>query len=279
MLSCRLPSGGGRPPSVREQISQWRAENVEGCRIPGSAGKGLLIGATGTGTDIGLISAKTGGVVLGGEVGRDEVRKLMTPRLTTPRQDLPQNMTFHQNVREMTVGYNTARNISLTPRNLSTPNARASPRLQTARPMSARPANRSDIILRATSENNAISQRADRRPMARGAEERASRKDERLDRMKAAMSKRAEVCSLRTHSKRTGVPVRYERKLGQEAQEEIKDLKAEVADLRAELQAFVNTQSPVNLVDDSAKDSQTCLGRRKAGMYYAGRVFPRDIVD
>ena len=66
---------------------------------------------------------------------------------------------------------------------------------------------------------------------------------------------------------------------------QLNDLKTEVASLRAELQAFVNTHAPAR----TPRQDVECLpdtdvsvagfGKKKAGMYYDGRAMSREIVD
>ena len=58
---------------------------------------------------------------------------------------------------------------------------------------------------------------------------------------------------------------------------ELLGLRSEVASLRAELQAFVQTASPAK------GEAEGVVGRdfrlKKVGMYYGGRSFPQDLVD
>jgi hypothetical protein len=262
----RLPSRGERPKSVRDEIRQWRADNISG---PHNAGSG---GATPAAA--GGVACAVAGEGSSSGAGAPALGRLITPRLATPRLGTPRNMLRHPVHR--------AANMSATPRNMTPRGMLASPRVHLgARPVSARPANRSDSVASSPREHYAISWRDNGREVGHNGRQDDGPQNERgTDHANMAASQRAQPFSLRAYSKRTAVPVKYKRNAAPKAQEEIDDLKQELATLRAELLTFVQTQSSaLHGFSSQHPDTKATVGKKKAGMYYAGRVFSSDIVD
>jgi len=272
-VASRLPSRGDRPRSVRDEIRQWRADNISGPHNTGSGGE---------------IPAAAGGVgctVWGEgpclEASAPALGRMITPRLVTPRLGTPRSMlqrTAHG-----------AADMSVTPRKMTPRETLASPRVHLGmRPMSARPANRPDSVSSFTREQNAMFWSNNGGVIGHGSrEEDGPQNEDKKDHENRAASHRAQPFSLKAFSKRTTAPVRYKRNAAPKTQEEIDDLKQEVATLRAELLTFVQTQSPASHGHQDTKsgvgrqyqDTKAGVGRKRAGMYYAGRVFSIDIVD
>jgi len=97
-------------------------------------------------------------------------------------------------------------------------------------------------------------------------------------------AQRAHVFSIKAFSKRTNLQTSYRRGGAGKAahsNDQISTLKQEVETLRAELQAFVQTATSP-LKDEEVPvpaPPKPFFNKKKAGMYYAGRVIARDIVD
>ena len=273
-MASRLPSRGDRPRSVRDEIRQWRGDKISGPHNTGSGGE--------TPAAAGGVGCTVWGEGPCREAGAPALGRMITPRLVTPRLGTPRSMlqrTAHG-----------AANMSATPRKMTPREMLASPRVHLGvRPMSARPANRQDSDSFCTREQNAMFWSRDNgRVMGHGGgrEEDGPQNEYKKDHENRAASHRAQPFSLKEFSKRTAVPVRYKRN-APKTQEEIDDLKQEVATLRAELLTFVQTQSTAShghqdakaVVGSQCQDTKAGVGRKRAGMYYAGRVFSIDIVD
>jgi hypothetical protein len=264
-VASRLPSRGDRPRSVRDEIRQWRGDNISGPHNTGSRGE--------TPAAAGGVECTVWGEGPCREAGAPALGRMITPRLMTPRLGTPRSMlqrTAHG-----------VANMSATPRKMT-------PRETSTRPMSARPANRPDSVSFFPREQNAMLWSDNGRVMGHGGrEEDGSQNEDKRDHENRAASHRAQPFSLKAFSKRTAVPVQYKRNPAPKTQEEIEDLKQELATLRAELLTFVQTQSPASHghqdtkagVGSQYQDRKAGLGRKRAGMYYAGRVFSIDIVD
>ena len=254
-VASRLPSRGDRPRSVRDEIRQWRGDNISGPHNTGSGGE-TPAATRGVGCTVwGEGPCREEGAPA---LGRMITPRLVTPRLVTPRLGTPRRM-----LQRIAHG---AANMSATPRKMT-------PR---------------DSVSFFTREQNAMFWSNNGGVIGHGSrEEDGPQNEDKKDHENRAASHRAQPFSLKAFSKRTTAPVRYKRNAAPKTQEEIDDLKQEVATLRAELLTFVQTQSPASHGHQDTKsgvgrqyqDTKAGVGRKRAGMYYAGRVFSIDIVD
>jgi hypothetical protein len=258
-VASRLPGRGDRPRSVRDEIRQWREDNISGPHNTGSGGA--------TPAAAGGVGCTVWGEGPCLEAGAPALGRMITPRLVTPRLGTPRSMlqrTAHGDA-----------SMSATPRKMTPRETLASPQVHLdKRPMSARPGNRPDSVSFFTREQNAMFWSDNGRVMW-----------DKKDHENRAASHRAQPLGLKAFSKRTAAPVRYKRNAAPKTQVEIDDLKQEVATLRAELLTFVQKQASNGHQDTKAgvgsqyQDTKAGMGRKRAGMYYAGRVFSIDVVD
>ncbi len=300
-----------RPQSVRDDIRAWRASQCSGQFLAGSDANpmgasvskvaGPIVGAAGG--EVGFQTSTSGLSVPASPLGRIITPRVHTPRLRTPALT-PRLVTPRSTTRLVTprkdpgdqgialfVGQTQfrkpPRTAQMSARRLQDPNPVGTGSIAPFKgnnavapiptPLSAHIAggktSDDDVVC---SDNGRIITGERPGPVKVHCENARGPRD--------ADDNRSHVFSMKALSKRTNVPTFY-RKSGAgkvaHSNHQISTLKQEVATLRAELQAFVQTAtSPPNDEDALAPTpTKPFFNKKKAGMYYAGRVIARDIVD